>query len=124
MREASGKRGATCKVDTGNTVLVYTAGMHVIAKPALIEFWNRYPDASTPLSAWYRTILSEDFTDFSALRRVFASADYVQGLTVFDIGGNKYRLVASIHYNRKKVYIRNVLTHVEYDTGKWKRIGK
>ena len=44
----------------------------------------------------------------------------MSGLTVFNIGGNKARLVAAIHYNRRKVYIRAVLTHAEYDTGKWK----
>jgi mRNA interferase HigB len=53
--------------------------------------------------------------------RVFASADNVEGLTVFDIGGNKFRLITSIHYNRRKVYIRAVLTHAEYDRGNWKR---
>ena len=40
--------------------------------------------------------------------------------TVFDIGGNKYRLITAIHYNRKKVYIRHVLTHTEYNREKWK----
>jgi mRNA interferase HigB len=44
----------------------------------------------------------------------------VAGLTVFNIGGNKARLIAALHYNRRKVYIRAVLTHAEYDTGKWK----
>ena len=53
--------------------------------------------------------------------RVFASADNVEGLTVLDIGGNKFRLITSIHYNRRKVYIRAVLTHAEYDRGTWKR---
>ena len=57
----------------------------------------------------------------SSLRATFASADYVGGLTVFNIGGNKYRLIASIHYNRKKVFIRAVLTHPEYDRGNWKQ---
>ena len=52
--------------------------------------------------------------------RVFASADKVEGLTVFDTGGNKFRLITSIHYNRRKVYIRAVLTHAEYDRGNWK----
>ncbi len=61
------------------------------------------------------------FFDFNELRETFASADYVDGLTVFNIGGNKYRLIASIHYNRRKVYIRNVLTHAEYDREGWKR---
>jgi mRNA interferase HigB len=47
--------------------------------------------------------------------------DSVGNKTVFNIGGNKYRLIASIHFNRKKVYIRRILTHVEYDKGAWKQ---
>jgi mRNA interferase HigB len=95
--------------------------MHIIAKPALIEFWTEHPDAQSPLRAWHRTMESEVFADFNDLRATFASADYVEGLTVFNIGGNKYRLIASIHYNRSKVFIRAVLTHAEYDRGDWKR---
>ena len=81
----------------------------------------KHADAENPLQAWYRTMESEVFTDFNDLRATFASADYVDGLTVFNIGGNKYRLVAAIHYNRHKVYIRAVLTHEEYDRNGWKR---
>lgn len=95
--------------------------MHVIAKPVLVAFWKKHPDAEGPLRAWHLLMEREVFTDFNDVRRIFASADYVGGLTVFNIGGNKYRLVASIHYNRRKVYIRSVLTHVEYDRGSWKR---
>ena len=94
--------------------------MHVIAKPALVEFWTRHPDSGSPLQAWYRIMESEVFADFNDLRATFASADYVDGLTVFNIGGNKYRLIAAIHYNRRRIYIRHVLTHTEYDKGKWK----
>ncbi len=95
--------------------------MHVIAKPVLIAFWMQYPDAAKPLHAWYRIIRSNDYADFNNLRTTFASADYIDGLTIFNIGGNKYGLIAAIHYNRRKVYIRAVLTHKEYDRGKWKR---
>jgi mRNA interferase HigB len=95
--------------------------MHVIAKPILIEFWTKHPDAERPLAAWYRAMRSETFTDFNDLRATFASADSVDGLTVFNIAGNKYRLTASIHYNRHKVYIRDVLTHETYDRGGWKQ---
>ena len=95
--------------------------MHVIAKPALIEFWAKYPDAENPLQAWYRPMESEVFTDFNDLRATFASADYVDGLTVFNIGGNKFRLITAIHYNRHKIFIRAVLTHTEYNHGAWKR---
>lgn len=47
--------------------------------------------------------------------------DTAEGRTIFDIGGNRYRLIAVIHYNRSKVYIRHVLTHAEYDRGDWKK---
>lgn len=95
--------------------------MHVIAKPVLVAFWTKHPDAESPLSVWYRLIRTEVFADFNDLRKTFASVDLVDGLTVFNIGGNKYRLIAAIHYNRHKVYIREVLTHAEYDRGGWKR---
>ena len=101
--------------------MVYNDRMHVIAKPVLIEFWTKYPDAETPLKAWFSMMRRENFSDFVNLRATFGSADYVNGLTVFDIGGNKYRLIASIHYDRNKVYIRAVLTHAEYDRSNWKR---
>ena len=64
---------------------------------------------------------SEVFRDFDDLRATCASADQVGGLTVFNIGGNKYRLIAAIHYNRQKVYIRSLLTHADYDRNTWKR---
>jgi len=95
--------------------------MHVIAKPALIEFWTKHPDAKSPLAAWFRTMENETFENFNALRATYPSADDVDGLTVFNVGGNKYRLIAAIHYNRRKVFIRAVLTHAEYDRGQWKR---
>lgn len=95
--------------------------MHIISKPKIIEFYEKYPDAKAPLESWWKTMQMETFTNLHNLRATFSSADYVNGLTVFDIGGNKYRLIAAIHYNRKKVYIQAVLTHQEYDCGKWKQ---
>ena len=103
------------------TILVYYINVHVIAKPILVEFWTKHPDAEPSLDAWYRIMKTGVYADFNDLRATFASADYVDGLTVFNIGGNKYRLIASIHYNRHKVYIRAVLTHEEYDREGWKR---
>ena len=57
--------------------------------------------------------------DLSQLRKPRVEAE-TRGERAFDIGGNKYRLIAAIHYNRKKVYIRHVLTHAEYDRDRWK----
>ena len=95
--------------------------MHVIMKKPLVDFWIKHPEAEKPLQAWCRLMESNVFTDFNHLKTVFGSADYVNELTVFDIGGNKYRLIVSIHYNRRKVFVRDVLTHAEYDRNTWKR---
>jgi mRNA interferase HigB len=97
------------------------ASMHVITKSTLVLFWKKHPDAERPLQAWFRTIESNLFIDFNGLRDTLASADYIDGLTVFNIGGNKYRLITLIHYNRRKVFIRAALTHSDYDRGHWKQ---
>ena len=94
--------------------------MHVIAKPVLVDFWCKYPDALPSLTAWYRVIQSNEYANLAELKTHFASADHVRGLTMFNIAGNKYRLIAAIHYNRRKVYVRHILTHSEYDLGKWR----
>ena len=94
--------------------------MHVITRRRLRDFSARYKEAETPLGVWYTIVSKTDFASFADLKLVFRSADKVGKFTVFDIGGNKFRLIAAIHYNRKKVYIRHVLTHAQYDRGNWK----
>jgi mRNA interferase HigB len=94
--------------------------MHIITRKRLNEFAVRHPAAASGLAHWYHVLKRNHPSNFAELRRLFPHADQVGGLTVFNIGGNKARLVAAIHYNRNKVYIRAVLTHAEYDTGKWK----
>lgn len=94
--------------------------MHVITRKRLREFAARHRQAAEPLKAWYAIMSKSDFSSFADIKRLFRSVDKVGKFTVFDLGGNKYRLIAAIHYNRKKVYIRHVLTHVEYDQDRWK----
>ena len=94
--------------------------MRIITRRRLLEFSNRYRDAKEPLERWYRIMKLHEFETYSELRQVFPSADKVGKLTIFNIGGNKYRLIVAIHYNREIVYIRDILTHNEYDKGKWK----
>ncbi len=84
------------------------------------EFAAKHPNAKPGLVHWYRTLKPATVGSFVELRALFPSADQVGKLTVFNIGGNTARLIAAIHYNRQKVYIRAVLTHEEYDEGKWK----
>jgi mRNA interferase HigB len=94
--------------------------MHIITRKRLNEFADKYPELRNALAHWYQLVKRSNFNSFAELRSVFPSADQVGKLTVFNIGGNKVRLIAAIHYNRRKVYIRAVLTHKEYDEGKWK----
>lgn len=94
--------------------------MHIVTRRRLNEFAAIHPTAKSGLVHWYRALKRHNPANFAELRRLLPHADQVGGLTVFNIGGNKARLVAAIHYNRRKVYIRAVLTHSEYDIGRWK----
>ncbi len=94
--------------------------MHVISRKALKLFWESYQDSEIALLRWFKIMGKTQFDDFAALRRTFPSADKVGSTVVFNIGGNKYRLITIIHFNRRKVYIRHVLTHKQYDKGDWK----
>ena len=58
---------------------------------------------------------------FPALRETFGSADYVDGFTLFDVGGNRYRIAAVIHYDKQRMYIRQVMIHAEYDRNDWRK---
>lgn len=94
--------------------------MRIITRKRLNDFAEKYPDAKSALQHWYEAAKRKNFKSFAELRESFSSADQVGKLTVFNIGGNKVRLVAAIHYNRRMIFIRAVLTHPEYDEGKWK----
>ena len=94
--------------------------MHIISRKKLNEFAEKYPESRSALKEWYKKMKSGQFKSIAELRTIFSSADQVGKLTIFNIGGNKIRLIAAIHYNRQKIYIREVLTHTEYDNNKWK----
>ncbi len=95
--------------------------MRVVSKKKVLDFIGRYPESATSLESWYRVVSKTTFTTFPELRLTFPSADQVADLTVFDISGNKFRLIAAIHYNRQILYIREILTHVEYGKNKWRK---
>jgi mRNA interferase HigB len=95
--------------------------VRVISFRKLREFYEEHPAAKSSLRHWYTAAASAAWKSLADVRKSFASADVYGKLTIFNIGGNKYRLIASIHYNTARVYVRHVLTHAEYDAGKWKR---
>ena len=92
--------------------------MRIIAVSTLKEFWARpgRGDAEQPLRAWVRIVRAADWSKPTDVRAMFRSADILPGgRVIFDIGGNKYRLVAAVHYRGKRVYVRFMGSHREYD---------
>ena len=84
-------------------------------------FWKEHPQAEGPLRNWYTQMKKAAWKNFAELRIVLQSADQVGHHTVFNIGGNKYRLATYINYRTGKVYIRDVMTHEEYSREDWKK---
>ena len=93
---------------------------NIVSKTSLREFWEKHSDSKEPLERWYNIAKNKVFSSFSDVRNTWADADMVDKYIVFNIGGNKYRLVAKVAYKIKHIFIRAVLTHKEYDKGKWK----
>ena len=94
--------------------------MRLISNKALREFAEVHPAAEEPLQSWRHLIERNAFQNYAELKGAFASVDKVGDRYVFNIGGNKYRLIASIAYSIQIVWVKEVLTHVEYDRGAWK----
>lgn len=92
--------------------------MRIISNSALTNFASIHPLSDEPLQAWRKIVESRDFANFAEIKATFNATDKVDIFYVFDIGGNKYRIVSVIHFNKQHMYIRHVLTHKEYD--KWK----
>ena len=89
--------------------------MRVISRKALADFWKIHPPARGPMTAWFDVVEGAAFTHFAAVRSTFNSADTVRPYTIFNVGGDGYRVVTAIHYDRQKLYIRHVYTHSEYE---------
>ena len=89
--------------------------MHIISIKMLREFWQKHPESEKVLREWRTIVEHVDFSDFSHVREIFNSADYVPPYTVFDVGGNNYRLVLIARYRFKKGFVHKVMTHREYD---------
>ena len=92
--------------------------MRLISNKALREFARVHPQSEQPLQGWRRIVESGWFRNFAELQNAFAAVDKVGEFFVFNIAGNKYRLIAAIHFNKQILYVRAILTHADYDD--WK----
>lgn len=90
--------------------------MRVIAFKKLRGFFLKHPQAEIPLRAWYKDMQKNAYPDLNALKQTYPSADLVRPYVIFNIGGNDYRLVVAVHFDKGRVYIREVFTHAEYTT--------
>ncbi|MBI3973960.1 MAG: type II toxin-antitoxin system HigB family toxin [Chloroflexi bacterium] len=95
--------------------------MRIISKRALREFWERHPEAERRLRLWYQVVDAAEWGTWDDVRRTFPAADLVGRFAVFNVGGNNYRVITRIEFKWRRVYIRQVLTHSEYNTDAWKR---
>ncbi|MEI8242485.1 MAG: type II toxin-antitoxin system HigB family toxin [bacterium] len=90
--------------------------MHVISRKKLLEFWERHADAVGPLQSWFHEVCKAEWENSAELKDRYPSASIINAeRVVFNIGGNKYRLIVRINYTSKTVFIRFVGTHRQYD---------
>ncbi len=90
--------------------------MRIIARKTLREFWENHADARQPLQAWYSDVKNADWKKPSEIKSVYMNASFIENnRVVFNIKGNKYRLIVVIQYEHSIVYIRFIGTHREYD---------
>jgi mRNA interferase HigB len=94
--------------------------MHIISKKKLRDFWAEHADAKNELVAWYKVAKKARWTRFADVRATFRTADLVGKCIVFNILHNRYRLVVIITRDWKRVLVRHVLTHADYDRDAWK----
>lgn len=98
--------------------------MRIIARPILIEYWQKHRQEKASLETWYKIVLKANWTKPDDIKKTFNSVDPYRKENrlyhIFDVGGNTTRVIVNIHFNTQIVYIRAVLSHEEYSKEKWK----
>ncbi len=95
--------------------------MRIIKRGALVQFFQQHPDAKTSLESWYAVVRKANWKTPAEMKTVYHNADLVGRRTVFNIAGNKYRLIARVNYQTQRIFVLHILTHAEYDRGDWKQ---
>lgn len=94
--------------------------MRVIGISVIEQHKRKHPDSRSALDRWLRLVRENDFGNFVEIRKLFPRADLVGVKTVFDVGGNKARVIALVNYPLRQVIVTHALTHAEYDKTRWK----
>lgn len=98
--------------------------VNVVAPRTLRSFWEKHPLAKVALKTWLKEVQKAQFRNLNELQQRFPSADYLSEneLTIFNIGGNNYRMITFVRYVSQSIFIKKVMTHAEYD--KWNKQGR
>ncbi|MDB9312367.1 type II toxin-antitoxin system HigB family toxin [Spirulina sp. CS-785/01] len=94
--------------------------MHLISIRKLRDDAAMYPDLSQVIEAWYAVVKKAKWEHLEDVRKIYRDAEAVGNFTIFNLKGNKYRLIVGIDYSSQTVYYKYLLTHAEYDKDKWK----
>jgi mRNA interferase HigB len=94
--------------------------MHIVSHKAIRIFCEEHPHARAAMDRWYRVAKRGTWSSFAEVKQSFNTADFGAPHVVFDIGGNKYRLIAEMNFARRVLFIRFILTHQDYMRGAWK----
>lgn len=90
--------------------------MRIISRSRLIEFWEKHPDAEIPLRVWFKKVEQSKWKNINDIKSEFPKADYVgNNRIVFDIKGNRYRIIVLVFFTGQKMFLRFIDTHAEYD---------
>ncbi len=95
--------------------------MNVISKRKLFERAARHTDAKCAIQVWFEVARTAQWQSLEDIRQTYPAADMVGRLAIFNIKGNRYRLIVRISFKYRRVYIKEFLTHAEYDNGAWKK---
>ena len=93
--------------------------MRVVSRKAIREATAKHSEWAASLNAWYKIVINADWKNFSDVRNSWRNSDVVGRFVVFDISHNGCRLIATIKYKWRMVYIRGILSHAEYDQQEW-----
>jgi mRNA interferase HigB len=94
--------------------------MHLISIRNLRSDSSKYPDTQTVIDEWYKVIKSVSWQNLEEVKQIYRDTEAVGNFTVFNIKGNKYRLIVDINYVNQTIYYKYFLTHAEYDKDSWK----
>ncbi len=94
--------------------------MHLMSIRQLRDDATRYPDAQQPIEDWYNIVRRTDWANLEEVKGTYRDAEAVGNFTVFNIKGNKYRLIVDIDYESSTIYYKYFLTHADYDKDRWK----